>query len=108
MTSESKRQRDERARKAPPRAGQPASRAAQRHHRGPLGLDSDQSARLLLFGVTAAVLLAAAAFLAIGYYVSVIKPRGRTVLEVEGVKVSYAAMKRRMQHEYYSNVSYQD
>jgi hypothetical protein len=99
MSGNSKAQRSQRA----PR---PASRRTGR--RGPMGLDSEQSARLLLFGVTAAVLIAAATFIAIGYYVSVIKPRGRTVLQVEDIKVSYAAMKRRMAYEYYSNATYQD
>jgi hypothetical protein len=70
-------------------------------------MDSEQSARLLLFGVTGAVLIAVAAFLIIGYYVSVIKPRGRTVLQVDDTKVSYSAMKRRVAHEYFTNPSYQ-
>jgi parvulin-like peptidyl-prolyl isomerase len=123
MSSDSKRQREPRARQATPPDDKTASRAGKRArtdgaaarssrpvrgHRGPLGLDSDQSARMLLFGVTAVVLIAAAAFLIIGYYVSVIQPRGRTVLEVEGIEVSYSAMKRRMAHEYYSNPTYQD
>jgi hypothetical protein len=107
MTSDSKRQRDDRARQATPRT-QPARRAPQRRHGGPLGLDSEQSAKLLLFGGTAVVLIAAAVFLAVGYYVGVIQPRGRTVLEVEGIEISYSAMKRRLEHEYYTNPTYQD
>ena len=71
-------------------------------------MDSEQSARLLLFGITAAVLIAVAAFLVIGYYVSVIQPRGRTVLQVDDTKVSYSAMKRRVAHEYYTSPTYQN
>src|SRR5436309_14161621 len=77
---------------SPKHAARPAARAATRPRRhGTLGLDSEQSARALLFGLTAVVLIAAVAFIAIGYYYSVIKPRGRTVLQVEDQKVSYSA-----------------
>jgi hypothetical protein len=96
------------SRQAGSRAKQQPQRAAPRHRgHGPFGMDSEQSARLLLFGVTAAVVIAAAAFIAIGYYVSVIQPRGRTVLQVDDHKVSYSAMKRRVAHEYYTNSTYQ-
>ncbi len=71
-------------------------------------MDSEQSARFLLFGVTAAVLIAAAAFIAIGYYVAVVQPRGRTVLAVDGIEVSYAEMKRRVAFEYYQNPALQN
>jgi parvulin-like peptidyl-prolyl isomerase len=112
MSSDSKSQRERRAKQPAARAKQPPPkgplRAARRGHHGPLGLDSEQSARLLLFGVTAAVLIAAAAFIAIGYYISVIQPRGRTVLQVDDVKISYSAMKRRVAYEYYTNPSYQN
>ncbi len=109
MSSDSKPQREPRAKQPAARAKQTPQRPVRRSgHHGPMGLDSEQSARLLLFGVTAAVLIAAAAFIAIGYYVSVIQPRGRTVLQVDDMKVSYAAMKRRMAYEYYSNPSYQN
>jgi parvulin-like peptidyl-prolyl isomerase len=87
---------------------QTAQPAARHRGQGPFGMDSEQSARLLIFGVTGAVLIAVVAFLAIGWYVTVIQPRGRTVLEVDGTKVSYAAMKRRVAHEYYTNPTYQD
>ncbi len=90
------------------RAKQRQQAVAPRHRgHGPLGMDSEQSARLLLFGVTAAVLIAVAAFLVIGYYVSVIQPRGRTVLQVDDTEVSYSAMKRRVAHEYYTTPAYQ-
>jgi parvulin-like peptidyl-prolyl isomerase len=85
-----------------------AAAARSRHHGGLLSMDSEQSARLLLFGVTAVVLIAAAAFIGIGYYVSVIQPRHRTVMEVDGIKISYSEMKRRMAFEYFSNPGLQN
>jgi hypothetical protein len=102
MAGESKSRRIQSAK--PAGAKNTARQAARRRqHGGVLSMDSEQSARLLLFGVTAAVLIAAAAFIAIGYYVSVIQPRNRTVMEVDGIKVSYSEMKRRMAFEYFSN-----
>jgi parvulin-like peptidyl-prolyl isomerase len=95
-----------RAARAKPAAARPAARRP--HRGGLLSMDSEQSARTLLLGVTAAVLIAAAAFIAVGYYVSVIQPRGRTVLRVDDISVSYSAMKRRMAYEYYLNPSFQD
>jgi hypothetical protein len=63
-------------------------------------MDSEQSSRLLLLGGVAFVLVIVAGVLAYGYWVSVIKPRNRTVLEANGIKVSYSAMRRRMGYEY--------
>lgn len=86
-----------------------ASKTPLKHHRGGMfSMDSEQSARMVIFGVTAVVLVAAAAFIAIGYYVSVIRPRGRTVLQVEQVTVSYSDMKRRMAYEYGANQAFQN
>ena len=108
MPSERKSERAESAKPAARKA--PARAKATQHHRrgGMLSMDSEQSARMLIFGITAAVLIAAVAFIAVGYYVSVIRPRGRTVLQVEQTQVSYSDMKRRMAYEYYSNITYQD
>ncbi len=75
---------------------------------GLFSMDSEQSARLMIFGGTAIVLLAAVAFIVIGYYVSVIQPRGRTVLRVEEVTVSYSDMKRRMAYVYYGSQAFQN
>jgi parvulin-like peptidyl-prolyl isomerase len=117
MSSERKSRRIQTTDPAPSRASgksagarrADAQRAAARprHRGGAFSMDSEQSARLLLFGVTAAVLVAAAAFIAIGYYVAVVQPRNRTVLEVDGIKVSYAEMKRRMAFEYFQNPGFQ-
>src|SRR5207237_3167448 len=62
-------------------------------------LDSERSSRLLLIGGVVLVLLIAVGFVGFGYYNSVIKPRNRTVLEADGIKVSYSAMERRMRYE---------
>jgi parvulin-like peptidyl-prolyl isomerase len=84
-----------------PRAGGTgARRPAQR--RG-FSIDSEQS--LLLYGVVALVVVAALGFIAFGYWDSVIRARGRTVLQVEDVKVSYAEMKRRMYFDYTQSVN---
>jgi len=102
MSSSSKSNRAPGARPA-------AAKAPLKHRRGGLfSMDSEQSARMMIFGVTAIVLLAAAAFIAIGYYVSVIQPRGRTVLRVDQITVSYADMKRRMAYEYYGSQVFQN
>jgi hypothetical protein len=92
-----------------PGARPAAAKPPLKHRRGGLfSMDSEQSSRMVIFGVTAVVLLAAAAFIAIGYYVSVIKPRGRTVLRVDQVTVSYSDMKRRMAYEYYRSPELQN
>jgi parvulin-like peptidyl-prolyl isomerase len=74
---------------------------------GLLTLDDEQRTRLLIIGGVAAVLLFVFGLVLFGYWYSVVRPRGRTVLEVDGAKVSYAAMKRRMGYEYFQNVRYQ-
>jgi len=104
MASDSKSGRTRRAAE-PAAKPAPAKRAAVR--RGGLGMDSEQQARFLLIGVTALVVIAAAAFIAFGYYNSVIKPRNRTVLQADDVKISYSDMKRRMKFEYFSSISFQ-
>ena len=84
----------------------PAPRTPQ-PRRGLTNLDREQSARLLIFGAVAAVVIIALGFLAIGYWYTVVKPRNRTVLRVENVTVSYTDMKRRMAYEFLRNTSYQ-
>ncbi len=97
MASESKSGRG-----SSPRAKQPPPKAPARR-RGSLSdlfaLDSERSARLMLIGGVAAVLVLAVGFLAFGYYNSVIKPRNRTVLGADGTNVSYSAIERRMRYE---------
>lgn len=77
-----------------------------RHSR--FSFDAEDSTRLMLVGATALVVLIALAVVAFGYYDSVIKPRGRTVMQVGEVKVSYSAMKRRLAYEFEQNPSYQE
>lgn len=84
----------------------PAPRDGHRKRSG-LNLDSEQSARLLLYGAVAAVMAIAVAFLVFGYWYSVVRPRHRTVLAVDSISVSYEAMKRRMAHEFLANTNYQ-
>ena len=69
--------------------------------------DAERQARMLLYGATAAIVLIALGLVAFGYYWSVIKPRHRSVLEAEGVKVTYTAMVRRMEYEYYTSAVFQ-
>ena len=89
-------------------ANKPAAKPLRGSHRsGLLNLDSEQSARLLLIGAVAAIVVIAAGFIAFGYWYSVVKPRNRTVLQVDDTKISYTAMKRRMGYEYFQNVNYQ-
>ena len=84
----------------------PAARPS--HVRGGLlDLDSEQSARLLIFGGVGLIVAVAAAFLIFGYWYSVIRPRNRTVLQVADQQVSYSAMKRRMSYEFLQNTAYQ-
>ncbi len=93
----------------PPGAKPAAAKAPLKHRRGGLAsMDAEQSARMLIFGVTAAVLITAVAFIVIGYYVSVVRPRGRTVLQVDQITVSYSDMKRRMAYEYGADPSFQN
>jgi hypothetical protein len=89
------------ARKPAPRDGQAPSA------RGGLSFDSEQSARLLIFGAVALVVIVAAGLLVFGYWYSVVRPRNRTVLRVENISVSYTAMKRRMAYEFLTNTNYQ-
>jgi parvulin-like peptidyl-prolyl isomerase len=71
-----------------------------------LSMDSERSARIMLFGAVGLVLAIAAAFLGFGYWYAEIRPEGRTVLEADGIKVSFAAMKRRMEYELSLNSQY--
>jgi hypothetical protein len=75
--------------------------------RGGLSLDSEQSARLMIFSAVALVVIIAAGLLVFGYWYSVVRPRNRTVLRVENISVSYTAMKRRMAYEFLTNTNYQ-
>jgi parvulin-like peptidyl-prolyl isomerase len=70
-------------------------------------MDSEQSARLLLIGAAVAVVAIAVGFVAFGWYWTEYRPRFRTVLEVEGQKVSFEAMQRRIEYEYFSNIALQ-
>jgi hypothetical protein len=65
----------------------------------PLQIDRESSPRFMLISAVLLVLVLAGGFIAYGYYDSVVKPRHRTVLEVDGMKVSYSEMKRRMAFE---------
>jgi len=85
----------------------PRSQAKPRHGTGPLHLDSEQSARLLLIGGVVLVVALALGFVAFGWYWTEKRPLGRTVLQVDEYKVSYAAMKRRMNYELFINTSLQ-
>ncbi len=89
-----------------PAGKKPAPRASHSGG-GRLNLDSETSARLLLFGAVAVVVAIAAGFLIFGYWYTVILPRNRTVLQVADQKVSYTAMKRRMSYEFIQNTGYQ-
>jgi hypothetical protein len=75
--------------------------------RGKFSLDSEQSARLLIVGAVALVIVIGAGFLVFGYWYSVVRPRNRTVLQVADQTVSYSAMKRRMAYEFLRNTTYQ-
>jgi len=100
MTNESKPRRQAPAQK-------PASHSLRRRSwRDSFSMDSEQSARTLLVGAVLLIVIVAAGFIGFGYYETVIKPRNRTVLEAAGIKVSYAAMKRRMGYELGQNPNY--
>ncbi len=107
MASEGKSGRGERP--AAPGASKPkaSGRARNSARHSTLHLDSEQRARLLLIGSVVAVLLIALGILAFGYWYSVVRPRNRTVLQVDDIKVSYSAMKRRMGYEFFQNTRYQ-
>lgn len=88
-----------------------AKSASARRSRGGLsdllGMDSERQARMLLIGSVVGVLLIVAGIIAAGWYFSVYKPRHRTVLEADGIKIDYQAMKRRMKFEYFQSVTFQ-
>jgi parvulin-like peptidyl-prolyl isomerase len=88
-------------------SGAARSRSARAKSSGRLGLDSEQSARVLLIGGVALIVVVALAFIGFGYYWTEIRPEHRTVLQVDDVKVSYAAMKRRMNYELFASVALQ-
>ena len=71
-------------------------------------MDPEDMTRLLLWGGTLAIVLLTAFLVVFGYYWSTVKPRGRTVLQVDNYEVSYSAMKRRMAYEYYGNQNLQN
>ncbi len=104
MASDSKSRRAAAANQ--PAKKQPAA-AHKRHGGGLLNMDSEQSTRLLLISAVVGIIAIAMGFIAFGYWYSVVKPRNRTVLETEGIKISYTAMKRRMAYEYFQNINYQ-
>jgi len=101
MTSENKPRRQAAPQKAAPHAKR------RRSWRDVLSMDAEQSSRFLLIGAVVLIFVIAAGLIGFGYYQTVIKPRNRTVLEADGVTVSYAAMKRRMGYEYFQNTNYQ-
>ncbi len=70
-------------------------------------MDSEQSARALLIGAVALIVLIAAGFIAFGYWYSVVRPRNRTVLQADSISISYSAMKRRMGYELFQNINLQ-
>src|SRR3990172_3645718 len=87
-------------------AGQAAKKAAPapaRLQRARLNLDPEQSTRLMLIGAVVGIVALALGIIGFGYWYSVIKPRNRTVLQIDDVKVSYVAVKRRMAYELFIN-----
>ena len=68
-------------------------------------MDSERQSRLLLIGGAVLVLIVAAGFIGFGYWQTKIKPQHRTVLAVDGAKIDYAAMKRRMTYDLNTNSS---
>jgi parvulin-like peptidyl-prolyl cis-trans isomerase-like protein len=107
MANERKSRRGEAAGDRKPAAKKAPAAAGHARGGGLFDLDSEQSARLLIFGAVALVVAVAAGFLIFGYYYTVIRPRNRTVLQVADQKVSYVAMKRRMSYEFLQNTTYQ-
>lgn len=106
MASESKSRRA--ARRAEVAARKAAAHTGGGSWRDALRMDAEQSARLMIIGGVALVVVIAIGFLAFGYWYSVIRPRNRTVLAVDGIKVSYSAMERRMGYEYLQSTAYQN
>jgi len=49
-----------------------------------LSMDSERSARFLLFGAVALILVVAAGFIGFGYWYAEVRPEGRTVLQADG------------------------
>jgi|CXWL01.1.fsa_nt_gi hypothetical protein len=70
-------------------------------------MDSEQSARLLLIGGVVAIVLLAIGFIAFGWYWTEKRPLGRTVLKVDEYNITYAAMKRRMNYEFFRSSTLQ-
>ena len=108
MASEGKSGRPQKAGDAKPGLKKPARRGNQSGGlRGMFNLDAEQSARLLIVGAVALVMVIAVGFLVFGYWYSVVRPRNRTVLQVGDTSISYSAMKRRMSYEFLLNTTYQ-
>jgi parvulin-like peptidyl-prolyl isomerase len=72
-----------------------------------LSMDSERSARILLFGAVGLIVVIAAAFIAFGYWYAEIRPEGRTVLKADDITVSFKSMKRRMAYELFITPQYQ-
>lgn len=72
-----------------------------------LSMDSERSARVLLFGAVGLIVVIAAAFIAFGYWYAEVRPEGRTVLKVDDISVSFKSMKRRMSYELFVTPQYQ-
>ena len=106
MASQGKSGRAQGSGDGSPAGKKPALRASHSGG-GRFNLDSETSARLLLFGAVALVVAIAGGFLIFGYWYSVVRPRNRTVLRVADQTVSYEAMKRRMSYEFLQNTAYQ-
>jgi hypothetical protein len=88
-------------------ANQPDAKAAPaRRHHSRLNVDPEESTRLMLMAAVVGIVVVALGIIGFGYWYSVIKPRSRTVLQVDSVKVSYSAMKRRMAYEALQNQAY--
>ena len=83
----------------------PAPRAG--HSRGLLNMDSEQQARALLIGGVVLIIIVALGFIGFGYWYSVVRPRNRTVLQADQIKISYSAIKRRMAYELFQSVTLQ-
>ncbi|MEX2247086.1 MAG: SurA N-terminal domain-containing protein [Dehalococcoidia bacterium] len=87
-------------------AGRASSNRGQRRRsarRDIFALDQEQSSRLLLIAAVVGVIVLALGFIGYGYYDSVIKPRHRTVLEADGLKISYDDMRRQMRYQFSQN-----